>query len=273
MLDRLIVVDSVTRLGPETQGRVLIGGSHGGVYAAYLAAKTSASGVILNDAGIGLDRAGIAGLTYLDRLSIPGATISHRSARIGDGFDMLGRGIVSHANAAAAALGIEPGMWCREAARRLARAPAAGSNAPESAESRFALTLPNARKARASALDSNALLTPKDIGGIVVTGSHGALPGGNPANAVRQDVFAALYNDADGGVEGAGFTRLPALDARNIAAATYSAWTARIGDGRSGYETGVVSAVNRRASALGARLGASVKEFVAVMADAIDKGN
>ena len=36
MLDRLIVVDSVTRLGPETQGRVVLGGSHGGVYAAYL---------------------------------------------------------------------------------------------------------------------------------------------------------------------------------------------------------------------------------------------
>lgn len=273
MLDRLIVVDSVTRLGPETQGRVVLGGSHGGIYAAYLAAKASASGVILNDAGIGLDRAGITGLFYLDRLGIPCATISHRSARIGDGFDMLGRGIVSHANQAAAALGIVPGMWCREAARRLAKASAAEANPPESVESRFALPLPHARKARASALDSNALLTPRDIGSIVVTGSHGGLPGGNPANAARQDVFAALYNDADGGVDGAGFTRLPALDQRSIAAATYSAWTARIGDARSAHETGIVSAVNRRAAALGGRVGASVKEFVAVMAEAIDKGN
>lgn len=272
MLDRLIVVDSVTRLGPETQGRVVLGGSHGGVYAVYLAAKASASGVILNNAGVGLDRAGIAGLGYLDRLAIPCAMIAHRSARIGDGFDMLGRGIVSHANQAAIALGIEPGMWCREAARRLARAPAALSSAPDTVENRFTLTVANAKRARVSALDSNALLTPKDIGSIVVTGSHGGLPGGNPANAARQDVFAALYNDADGGADGAGFTRLPALDARGIAAATYSAWTARIGDGRSGYESGIVSAMNRRAASLGARIGASVKEFVAVMAETIDKG-
>jgi len=272
MLDRLIVVDSVTRLGPETQGRVVLGGSHGGVYAAYLAARASASGVILNDAGIGLDRSGIAGLAYLDKLSVPCAMVSHRSARIGDGFDALGRGIVSQVNKAAIELGIEPGMWCREAARRLAKASAAGPDAPESVESRFAIPLPHAKKARASALDSNSLLTPRDIGTIVVTGSHGALLGGVAASAARQDVFAALYNDADGGADGAGFTRLPALDARAIAAGTYSAWTARIGDGRSGYESGIVSAVNRRAAALGARVGASVREFVAVMAEAIDKG-
>ena len=271
MLDRLIVVDSVTRLGPETQGRVVLGGSHGGIYAAYLAARASAAGVILNDAGVGLDRAGIAGLGYLDRLGIPCVMISHRSARIGDGFDMLGRGIVSQANNAAAALGVEPGMWCREAARRLTRSPAPLGEAPESVESRFPIPLPHARKARAAALDSNSLLTPKDVGTIVITGSHGALLGGVPASAARQDVYAALYNDADGGADGAGFTRLPALDARNIAAATYSAWTARIGDARSGYEHGIVSAVNRRAASLGARVGASVKEFVAVMAEAIDK--
>ncbi|HYF06604.1 MAG TPA: hypothetical protein VD970_03210 [Acetobacteraceae bacterium] len=273
MLDRLIVVDSVTRLGPETQGRVVLGGSHGGIYAAYLAAKAQAAGVILNDAGVGLDRAGIAGLGYLDRLGIPCAMVSHRSARIGDGYDTLGRGIVSHANKAAAALGIEPGMWCREAARRLTRASAPLADPPESVESRFPIALPQAKRARASAIDSNSLLSPKDVGTIVVTGSHGALLGGNPATAARQDVFAALYNDADGGADGAGFTRLPALEARNIAAATYSAWTARIGDGRSGYETGVVSAVNRRAALLGGRIGAPVREFVAVMAEAIDKGS
>ncbi len=126
MLDRLIVVDSVTRLGPEAQGRVIVGGSHGGVYAAYLAAKARVAGVLLNDAGLGLDAAGIAGLDYLQPLGIPAACCSHRSARIGDGFDLLGRGIVSHVNGAAAVLGVEPGMWCREAARRLAAAPLAG---------------------------------------------------------------------------------------------------------------------------------------------------
>lgn len=271
MLDRLIVVDSVTRLGPEAQGRVIVGGSHGGVYAAYLSARARVAGVLLNDAGLGLDRAGIAGLDYLDPLGIPAACSSHRSARIGDGFDLLGRGIVSHVNATAAALGIEPGMWCREAARRLAAAPTPSREAPDSVESRFPIELPGLPHARASAMDSNSLMTPDDDGTVVVTGSHGGLLGGRPESAARAAVFAALYNDADGGVDGAGFTRLPALDARGIAAATYSAWTARIGDGRSAVATGIVSAVNVRAAALGLKPGGTVRDAVTLLAEAIEK--
>lgn len=271
MLDRLVVVDSVTRLGPEAQGRVIVGGSHGGIYAAYLSARARVAGVLLNDAGLGLGRAGIAGLAWLDPLGIPAACCSHRSARIGDGFDLLGRGVVSHVNRAASGLGIEPGMWCREAARRLAAAPAPAMDTPENVESRFPIDLPGLARARACAMDSNSLMTPDDDGTVVVTGSHGALLGGRPESAARAAVFAALYNDADGGIDGAGFTRLPALDARGIAAATYSAWTARIGDGRSAVATGIVSSVNGRAAALGLRPGDTVREAVTLLAEAIEK--
>jgi hypothetical protein len=117
-------------------------------------------------------------------------------------------------------------------------------------------------------MDSNSLMTPADDGTVVVTGSHGALLGGRPETAARAAVFAALYNDADGGIDGAGFTRLPALDARGIAAATYSAWTARIGDGRSAVDTGIVSAVNARAASLGLKSGGTVRDAVALLADA-----
>jgi hypothetical protein len=111
-------------------------------------------------------------------------------------------------------------------------------------------------------------MTPADDGTVVVTGSHGGLLGGRPETAARAAVFAALYNDADGGIDGAGFTRLPALDARGIAAATYSAWTARIGDGRSAVETGIISAVNARAASLGVKPGGTVRDAVALLADA-----
>ncbi len=56
------VADSVTRLGSEHVGAVLIAGSHGGIYAAWLAAKAGLRAVILNDAAVGLECAGIAGL-------------------------------------------------------------------------------------------------------------------------------------------------------------------------------------------------------------------
>ena len=74
-------------------------------------------------------------------------------------------------------------------------------------------------------------------------------------------------------MDGAGFTRLPALDARGIAAATYSAWTARIGDGRSAVETGIVSSVNHRAAALGLKPGGTVREAITLLAEAIGKDN
>jgi hypothetical protein len=267
MLDRLLVVDSVTRLGPEAQGRVIVGGSHCGTYAAYLCAKARVAAVVLNDAGVGLEGAGVAGLDDLAQVGVPAASVSHRSARIGEGWDQMGRGVVSRVNAPATALGLEPGMRARDAVERLLAAPpvAAGGQAPEAAESRFALG------PRAVALDSASLLTPEDAGCIAVMGSHGGLVGGRPETAARVAVFAALYNDADGGIDGAGYTRLPALDARGIAAGTVSAWTARIGDGRSCAATGIVSALNATALRLGARIGAPASEFVAAMAEAVSR--
>ena len=58
----MIVADSVTTLPANTRGEVLLSGSHGGSYSAYLAALAGARAVILNDAGVGRDRAGIGGL-------------------------------------------------------------------------------------------------------------------------------------------------------------------------------------------------------------------
>ena len=106
-----------------------------------------------------------------------------------------------------------------------------------------------------SLLDSASAVAASDCGQIIVTGSHGGLLGGRPETASKIDVFAALYNDADIGIDGAGVTRLPALDARGIAGATVSAWSARIGDGRSTYEDGFVSRVNESARRCGGAKG------------------
>ncbi len=112
-------------------------------------------------------------------------------------------------------------------------------------------------------LDSASLVRPDDAGQIVVTGSHGALLGGRPETALRVDALAALFNDA--GIGAAGVGRLPALDARGIAAAAVAADSARIGDGRSTYFDGVLTRVNRTAEAAGARPGMSARRFVALI--------
>ena len=103
----ILVVDTVTKLGPEAVGRVVIAASHGGVYAGYEAAHAGVRGVILHDAGVGLDQAGIGCLAYLGGLGIAGATIDYRSATIGNGESMANDGVISFVNDTAARAGCD----------------------------------------------------------------------------------------------------------------------------------------------------------------------
>ncbi|MGA7866252.1 MAG: hypothetical protein WCA23_20065, partial [Stellaceae bacterium] len=118
----VLTADSITRVGAEAAGAVVVNGSHGGIYAAYAAAKLRVAAAVFNDAGVGRDQAGIAGLDYLAGLGIPAAAVGHGTARIGDGSDMMARGGITYTNAPAAALGCHPGMACRDAAAALQRA-------------------------------------------------------------------------------------------------------------------------------------------------------
>jgi hypothetical protein len=263
---QILILDSVTKFGPEAVGAVAIAASHGGIYAAHVSAAAGTIGLVLHDAGIGLGSAGIAGLAYLDQFGIPCAAIAHGSARIGDGADCAARGIISHANHAAARLGIVRGMRALEAAQRMRaseRSPATPPPLP--GETRQAVSIKGAVRP-VWLLDSNSLVSPGDEGAVVVTGSHGGLLGGRPETAVKAAVFAALYNDAGVGADAAGISRLPALDARGIAAATVAASSARIGEGRSTYETGILSFVNPTAASFGARPGMAACVFVSLVA-------
>src|SRR2546430_369960 len=133
----IVTADSITRIGDEAAGAVVVNASHGGVYAAYLAAKLGVAAAIFNDAGIGRDNAGIGGLDYLQQLGIPAATVGHDTARIGDGADMLARGVITHANPLAMALGVSPGMACRAAAAALQHAEPARRAPPPALEGAF----------------------------------------------------------------------------------------------------------------------------------------
>ena len=259
-----LILDSVTVFPPDARGRAAIAASHGGVYAAYLAAKAAIKAVILCDAGVGREQAGIGGLDYLDRLGVAAAAMGHRTARIGDGADCAKRAAITYANRCAAAAGIAPGMSAREALERLERADLPPCPAPPPIEeTRHRLTQAEVPGVRVHAIDSAGLVLPEDAGHIVTTGSHGALLGGKPETAIKIPVFAALYNDADFGIEDAGIARLAVLDRRGIAGACVSAFSARIGDGPSTYHDGFVSAVNGRARACGGEIGISAKELVA----------
>ncbi len=260
----LLVLDSVTTLDAGAHGTVAIAASHCGVIAAHLALHGGIVAVVLNDAGIGRDGAGIGGLAWADRYAVPCAAIDHRSARIGDGADCAARGVVSHVNAAAARLGVRPGMTARAAALRFCAAGLQPIDpGPLPGESREVIALPGGVRPLVL-IDSVSLTEPSDVGAVVFTGSHGGLQGGLPETAIGVAAFAALYNDAGVGIDDAGVSRLPVLDTRGIAGATVASMSARIGSARSALDTGVLSRVNRTAAAYGAQPGMTAQAFAAL---------
>jgi hypothetical protein len=261
IIEDVYLVDTITKLHEQHRDKVVVTGSHGGVYAGYCAAKMHVRAVMLNDAGVGKDRAGIGSLDFLDGIGLAAATIDSKSCRIADAADMWARGVISHVNHAAQQLGCRPGQTTIECSKRLRDAIPSALPLPVIGEARFVISA-RAGERRVIGIDSASLFQAEDVGQIVVTGSHGGLVGGNPATLVMPNVHAAIYNDAGGCWEDSGFTRLPILDQRGIAAATVSNETARIGDAMSAYADGVVSRVNLAAAKLGGRVGMSLVQFI-----------
>ncbi len=116
----IYLLDSVTEGGEEQTGAIVITGSHGGLSAARYALAYRPLLVVFNDAGIGKDEAGVAGLKVLEDAGIAAAAVSHTSARIGEAKNTWESGVLSRVNAPARALGHGPGMRVREAVQRLA---------------------------------------------------------------------------------------------------------------------------------------------------------
>jgi hypothetical protein len=268
---KILTVAGCSFVRDEHRSHVVVSGSYGGRYNAFNAAKWGVRGVIMNDAGIGKDNAGICGLDYLDQIDLAAATADAQTCHIGDGDHMLEHGIISHVNRAAAALGCEPGQSVRGCAE-LMRAAIVPSAVPPSITdgARFVMRdVPG--EPRLICADSVGMLRPGDAGQIAVTASHGALSGGRPDNAIPLGIYAVFFSDAGGGMDGAGIARLPDLDQKGIAAGTTSADSAPIGDSRALYRDGILSHVNGAAARLGGRVGMPLKEFVDLLIAAASK--
>lgn len=266
---RILVMDSITKLEAEDYGKVVIAASHGGVYAGYLAASGHGRGVILNDAGGGLDNAGFGALSWADRFGMPVAVVDCMSGRIGDGVDMAENGVISRVNAAAASAGCTIGMAAYDAALQMAGAPMWSGDAPSLPESRFIID-DTAGKRRVIGCDSASLIKEEeDAGQIVVCGSHGGLFAGNSAYILKSRLFGVILHDAGMGKDEAGVRRVHAAVKMDIAAATVSAASARIGDARSIWDTGVISTVNELAERAGGRVGMTSKDYVAALQAAL----
>jgi hypothetical protein len=258
---KIVTVASCSNLRAEHRSHVAVSGSYGGRYNAFNAAKWPVRAVIMNDAGIGKDNAGIVGLDFLDRIDMAAATADAQTCHIGDGDHMLAHGV----NRAAASFGCTPGQSVRNCAERMRAASMPTVAPPAITEgARFVMRDVPGEPTLICA-DSIGMLQPDDAGRIVVTASHGALSGGRPDNVVPPGIHAVFFSDAGGGMDGAGIARLADLERRGIVAAATSADSAPIGDSRALYRDGTLSYVNGPASRCGARVGMKLDDFIEIL--------
>jgi hypothetical protein len=258
----VLLSDSITVFDRSSAaGAVLVTASHGGVGALAYALPLGARAVIVNDAGVGKDESGVAGLASVETIGLAAAAVAHDSARIGDAADTLASGRISRVNRHAAAAGVEPGMPAARAVDVLARHAAPSAAAAASAALRAPL-LVEAGPPPVYAVDSAAQVDASMAGTIVVTGSHG---GATHGRALDAPVVAAFFGDAGIGKDRAGVGRLAILDALRTPGLAYGHASARIGDAMDAWESGIVSVVNEAAAAAGARAGQAVRDACAAI--------
>jgi hypothetical protein len=118
---RVVCIDSASLVKAEDAGQIVVTGSHGGLIGGQRekAFNVDALLAIFNDAGVGIDQAGIGRLPPLDERGIAAATVAHISARIGDARSTYHDGIISHANRRAVELGARLGMPVHEYVARV----------------------------------------------------------------------------------------------------------------------------------------------------------
>ena len=250
--------NSVTTLGQEAKDKVVVAGSHGGLIAGWYAARAQVRAVIFNDAGVGKDRSGISGLDYLEKHGIAAATVNRYEALIGNGEAML-TAHISYANYVARNCGVYVGEKCADAAHKLRLAPTAlPMRSTETTLARHAL------EPMVIGCDSYGYIEAQDATHYIVCGSHAALHT-TPDLALPIPCKGAFFHDAAAHAQASGLTRIVALDARRIPAFAVDYRSARIGDARSMYASGVISACNQTGQALGISPMMTVRAAIATL--------
>lgn len=259
-----ILLDSITDVTGE--GGIVVSGSHGGMFPAAIASKWQLNAVVFNDAGIGLERAGVAGVMELENIGMAAAAADSESCCIGLAIDMLNRGRIKIANSIAVNLGVSSGMLISDAVTYLTNAVKPTTKLPMVSEVRKEIQLTGI-KDPIHLLDSASMIRPEDNGKIVITGSHGGLVGGDPTRALKAKAKLAVFNDAGVGLDNAGITRLSVLEKLGISAVTVGSDTARIGDALSSLETGRISHANKIARDMGAKKNDHLKSWLKTFKD------
>jgi len=114
---QLLLMDSISYIGEEARGQIVVSGSHGGSAAVRYAIPVRPLLAAFNDAGRGKEDAGVTGLTMLADVGLAAVAVQHTSARIGEAQDTWESGVISVVNGPAAQMGFRAGQKLQDAVR------------------------------------------------------------------------------------------------------------------------------------------------------------
>lgn len=250
---RIVCMDSMGHVDETNTCRdVLVAASHSAVCAVELVLNVRPLGVIGHAAGPGKDDAGVSGLALLERVRIPGAAVDGTTAPISDGRGMYERGRILRLNELARGLGVEEGMRVSDAAQVMATA------AWPSPVAAYQELLHDGPEGRIIALETIKHGDERINGSVICMGSHS---GASMADYVESyDLRGTITNDAGQPLEESATRGMTRLAERGIPAAVVANDSARVGDGVSTYETGLLSMVNAVAEELGIRPGMAARD-------------
>ena len=261
---RVLAFDSSTYIegNTTTVNDVIVIGSYCGTRVLAPIFTHGAKAVIATDAGIGKDEAGISGLKHGETIGVPVATIAVLSAETSNGRSTL-LGEISRVNAQAGALGVAPGMPGYEAAALLAKAPA-GKPIPTSpgAEEK-PVVVDETPKGRIWAAPGTTAITDKIPNDIVCSGANSSRVSSD--GVIRMGAKGSIANDAGIAKNNSAVEGVMILGERGVPSAAVSTLSARLGEGLSTWNDGVISVINQVAAARGVKVGMSAKEAARLM--------
>lgn len=254
---RVMAMDSAYDVDARNTDRdICINASYCGVLPARFIGEHRPRGAIGMDCGIGPEGSAIAGLWYLEALDIPTAVADVMTAHLGDGVHLYEHGVVSFLNQPARDCGVERGMAVSAAAQLMLAHDPASASAAEITNRTVVATSPDGRHVIAT--DSIAFGTDDDTDrNVLVTAGH---TGRSAVPYLRRcRPWGFICSDGGRGLDDSGIAGLKIVEADGLAGATVDARIARMGDGLSHYNDGVISALNAHAASRGVEVGMSAQ--------------
>ena len=261
---RIVALDSSSYLPAHPTGAavVIVVGSYCGTRILAPMFSRGVKAVIATDAGIGKDEAGISGLKHGESIGVPVAAIVTMSAETSNGRSTL-LGAISRANAQARALGVTPGMPAYEAAALLAKAPPGRPVPTSPGAEETPVVVEETPKGRIWTTAGTTAFNDKIANDVFCSGSNSSRVFSD--GALRIAARGGIANDAGIAKNNSAVEGVMLLGERGVPAAAVATLSARLGEGSSTWNDGIISVVNAPAAARGVKVGMSAKAAARLM--------